>query len=412
MRAKVLLVGMLGALAMPAQAGDAWPQFRGPTGDGYSDATGLPLTWSETQHVRWKTAIPGEGWSSPVILGRQIWMTTALDNGKSLHGICVDKDTGKMVHDLELFRPDDPGPKNPLNSYASPTPVIEPGHVYISFGNNGNACLATDTGAVLWKHTDLKLDHIMGAGSSPILYRDLYILNCDGGDVRYVAALNKLTGKLTWKTNRSDPVDRVPDLRKAYSVPQIINIDGRDQLVSVGAFRVSAYEPLTGRELWWCDLPGWSNVPRPIFGHGLIYVGTGYNKAELWAIRAGGTGDLSRTGVAWKVPKNAAEKPSLVLVGDELYMIADTGMATCLDAKTGRVIWHEIIGGQYSASPVYAEGRIYFFNQNGKTTVIKPGRTFTVLATNQLDGGFMASPAIMGKAFYVRTKTHLYRIEK
>ena len=395
-----------------AGAADDWPQFHGPQGDGHADATGLPVSWSETENVRWKTPIPGEGWSSPVVMGRQIWMTTALENGKSLRAVCVDQDSGKILRDVELFHPADPGPKNPLNSYASPTPVIEPGRVYVSFGNNGNACLATPTGKVLWRHQQLKLNHVMGAGSSPLLYQNLFILNCDGMDVRYVAALDKQTGRIVWQTNRSKVITQPPDHNKAYSIPALLNIGGQDQLISVGAHRVSAYEPLTGRELWWCDLPGFSNVPRPICGHGLVYIGTGYDTAELWAIRTGGTGDVTSTHVAWTHTKNAAFKPSLLLVGDELYMLSDSGMLTCLDARTGVERWRERLGGQYSASPVYADGRIYCFSQEGKTTVFKPGPAYAAVATNQLAAGFMASPAVAGHALYLRTKSHLYRIEK
>ena len=393
-------------------AADDWPQFRGPNGDGHADATGLPATWSETENVRWKTLIPGEGWSSPVILGPQVWMTTALENGKSLRAVCVDKESGKILRNVELFHPADPGPKNPLNSFASPTPVIEPGRVYVSFGHNGNACLATQTGAVLWRHQLLKLNHAVGAGSSPMLYRNLFILNCDGMDVRYVAALDKQTGRLVWKTNRSKVITQPSEHNKAYSIPMVLNSGGQDQLVSVGAHRVSAYEPMTGRELWWCDLPGFSNTPRPIYGHGLVYVGTGFDDPELWALRPGGTGDVTSTHVAWTHKANAALKPSLLLVDDELYMVSDSGTVSCLDGRTGAELWRERIGGQYSASPVYADGRIYCFSQDGKTTVFKPGRAYQAVATNQLDAGFMASPAIAGHALYLRTKTHLYRIEK
>ena len=409
---KLLLLPLLAAAVV---ASEDWPQFRGPAGDGHSDATGLPLTWSETENVRWKTAIPGEGWSSPVVLGRQIWMTTALEDGRSLRAICADRETGKILHDVEVFHIEQPLPKNTANSHASPTPVVEPGRVYVSFGTSGSACLDTATAKVIWTNTELTLTHKEGAGSSPILHGGLFILCCDGTDVQYMVALDKNTGRIVWKTQRSAAAvleDKRPDLRKAFCTPQVIHVAGKEQLISVGAFRAYAYEPKTGKEIWFCNLPGFSNVPRPVFGHGLVYVGTGFMKPELWAIRTDGTGDVTSTHVAWKMSKMASLKPSLLLAGDELYMLNDgSGTLTCLDAKSGEPVWQEKIGGSYSASPVAADGRIYLFNEKGQTTVIKPGRTFERLATSQLDAGCMATPAVSGRALILRTKTHLYRIE-
>ncbi len=400
-------------LALSACASEDWPQFRGPDGQGHSDAIGLPQTWSEIQNVKWKTAIPGEGWSSPVVFGSQIWLATALEDGKSLRAVCVDRDSGKLVHNIEIFQVVAPAPKHALNSHASPTPVIEKGRVYFSFGMYGAACLNSDTGKILWKNTELKHDHGQnGPGSSPILYGGLFILNCDGTELRYVAALNKFTGILVWKTPRSNQINKSPELKKAYATPLIVNVNGKDQLISPGAFRVNSYEPRTGRELWFCDIPGFSNVPRPVFGHGLVYVCTGYMNSELFAIRPFGAGDVSATHVAWKTRKQVSFKPSPLLVGDQLYMISDSGIASCLNAKTGEPVWSERLEGEYSASPIFADGAIYFFSQQGLTTVIKPDTKLNVVATNTLAAGFMASPAIAGKALFLRTKTHLYRLEK
>ena len=406
-------LGLSLSLVATVGASEDWPQFRGPDGQGHSDATGLPQTWSETQNVKWKTAIPGEGWSSPVVLGSQVWLATALEDGKSLCAVCVDRDTGKLVHSVEVFHVAAPAPKHALNSHASPTPVIEQGRVYFFFGMYGAACLNTDTGKIIWKNTELKHDHGQnGPGSTPVLYGGLLFLNCDGTELRYVAALDTLTGKLVWKTPRSNQINKSPELRKAYATPLIINVNGRDQLISPGAFRVNAYEPGTGRELWFCDLPGFSNVPRPVFGHGLVYVCTGYMSSELFAIRPSGTGDISQTHVAWKTRKQVSFKPSPLLVGDQLYLVSDSGIASCLNAKTGEPIWSERLDGEYSASPIVADGAIYFFSQQGQTTVIKPDTKLNVVATNTLAAGFMASPAVAGKALFLRTKTHLYRLEK
>ncbi len=405
-------LGLTLALAAVVGASEDWPQFRGPDGQGHADATGLPRTWSETQNVKWKTAIPGEGWSSPVVLGTQVWLATALEDGKSLRAVCVDRDTGKLVHNVEVFHVAAPAPKHDLNSHASPTPVIEKGRVYFSFGMYGVACLNSDTGKVVWKNTELKHDHGQnGPGSSPILYGGLFILNCDGTELRYVAALNKITCKLVWKTPRSNQINKSPELKKAYATPLIVQVNGTDQLISPGAFRVSSYEPGTGRELWFVDIPGFSNVPRPVFGHGLVYVCTGYMSSELFAIRPFGSGDVSQTHVAWKSKKQVSFKPSPLLVGDQLYLVSDSGIVSCLDAKTGEPVWSERMGGEYSASPVFADGVIYFFSQQGQITVIKPDTKLNVLAANTLAAGFMASPAIAGKALFLRTKTHLYRIE-
>ncbi len=413
-RVKKFLCFLLVALSMGlVAAAEDWPQFRGPGGQGHSAAIGLPLTWSEMENVKWKTATPGEGWSSPVVSGRQIWMQTALDNGKSLRAICMDRDSGKITHNVEIFHVEQPEAKHALNSHASPTPLVENGRVYISYGMYGMACVDAQKGKILWKSNELKHDHDKnGPGSSPILYGDLFIVNCDGTEFRYVAALHKKTGKLAWKTERSNEINKTGEFKKAYQTPQIITVNGQDQLISMGAYRVSAYEPKTGKEVWWVDIPGFSNVPRAVYGHGLVYVSTGFGKPELWAIRADGKGDVTRTHVAWKVTKQVPAKPSPLLIGKELYMISDNGIATCLEALTGKEIWNERLGGDYSASPVFADGRIYFFSHQGIATAIEPGPALKVLAKNQLADGFMSSPAIAGSAFYLRTKKSLYRIEK
>jgi len=395
----------------PTLAGDSWPEFRGPGGQGHSDATGVPLQWSEDQNVTWKTAIPGEGWSSPVVLGRQIWMTTAEEEGKSLRALCVDLNSGELLHNIELFRVAELAPKHATNSYASPTPVIEPGRVYVHFGTYGTACIDTRTGKPLWKTTELQLDHEVGPGSSPTLYGDLLVINCDGYDVRYVAALHKQTGELAWKKDRPGPLNATKSINKAFSTPLYVQIDGQVQAISPSAQQVVSYNPVTGEEVWRVKYPGFSNVPRPVFGNGLVYVCTGYMTPEIWAIRPNGKGDITQTHVAWKVTKQVPAKPSPLLVGDELYMISDAGIVTCLDARTGEEIWKERFGGNYSASPVFVDGRIYFFGEDGRSVVIAPGRKYEPLATNQLGGRFMASPAIVGKAFILRTHSHLYRIE-
>ena len=404
------------ALSGAAMAGENWPQFRGSSWDGHSDAKGLPIKWSETEHVKWKADIPGDGYSSPVIFGSQIWFTTSLKNGSSLRAICVDKESGKIVHDVEVFHVANPEKKHDFNSYASPTPVVEEGRVYICFGHTGTVCLDTATANPIWVNQELKHDPMNGSGSSPIVYGDLYIVCCDGIDLQYMAALNKNTGKLVWKTTRSVSFDGVPpDVRKAYNTPIVVKSEGHEQLISIGAHRVYSYDAFTGKELWYCDQPGFSCVAQPVFADGMLYISTGFGKADLWAIRTDGSGDVSKTHVAWRFKKGVPCRSTPVLVGEGsrlmIYMASDDGIGRCVKAEDGSLVWQGRVGAAFSASPLYADGHVYFFDEKGLSTVIEPGMTLKVLAENSLAEGCMGTPAISGKALFVRTKRALYRIE-
>ena len=432
---KLSLIGLLLSInatlnAAPAPVLSAahlnWPQFRGPSGQGVVDANSkaLPLTWDEKQNVRWKTPIHGKAWSSPVVWGNQIWMTSATEDGHKLYALCVDKETGKVVFDLQLF--DVPAPQfcHPFNSYASPTPAIEEGRVYVTFGSPGTACLDTATGKVLWQRTDFVCNHFRGAGSSPIIYGDKLIMNFDGSDFQYIVALDKTTGKTIWKTDRDadfgdlDP-DGKPkatgDFRKAFSTPRIATFASEGNkpiLISLGSKSLYAYEPQTGNELWRIEnRAAHSGSATPVIGNEMIYFCTGHGKSELWALKPGGRGLLNDTQVAWKVRKNVPTRGSVVLNDGLIFMIDDAGIASCTDAATGDNIWHERIGGAYSAAPIYADGRIYFFSQEGMTTVVAAAKEFKKLAENKLDDGFMADPAVSGNTFFLRTKTSLYRVE-
>lgn len=410
------ILGILALLTFPSLlvGGENWPQFRGPTGDGRTEATGLPLTWGESKNVRWKTPIHDRGWSSPVVWGEQIWLTTATEDGHKVFAVCVDLQTGRVVHDLKVFDVAQPEPIHTLNSYASPTPAVEAGRVYVHFGSYGTACLDTATGKTLWERRDLKCNHFRGPGSSPVLCGDLLLLTFDGFDVQYLVAVNKATGRTVWKTDRStDFGDLDGDLRKAYTTPLVVDHGGQQQVISSGAYAAMAYDLKTGRELWKVRYPGgYSNTVRPVAQGEIVFLNTGFDSPEMWALRLGGSGDVTLSRVLWKYAKNMPCKPSPVLADGLLYMIADGGIATCLDAATGKPVWQQRVGGQYSASPICADGRIYFFSQEGKTTVIRAGRKYEILATNTLKDGFMASPAVVGKALILRTKTHLYRIEE
>jgi len=416
---KAFLILMFGGANLLASN---WEQFRGPGGDGHADANKVPLTWSEGEHVRWKTAIHGRAWSSPVIWGKQIWITTATENAKELFAICVDAETGTIVRDVKLFDVERPQFHHAFNSAGSPTPVIEEGRVYVTFGSPGTACLDTQTGTVLWERRDIECNHYRGAGSSPILHGDLLIMNFDGSDAQFIVALDKKTGKTVWKKERSiDFKDLGPDgkpkaegdFRKSFATPHVAQIDGKPLLISQGANAAYGYDPLTGEEYWRVEeRSSHSGGTRPLVGHGLIFFPSGWSQGQLLAVKPGGRGHVTSTHVAWRVTKAVAKKPSLLLVDDVIYMNNDGGILTAIEAKTGQELWSERIGGNYSASPLFANGNAYFFSEEGKTTVIAGGREFKKLAENKLDGGFMASPAVTDKALILRTKTHLYRIEQ
>jgi len=355
------------------------------------------------------------------VLDNQVWITTATKDGRDLYAVALDLDSGKILYDLKLFHVDQPQYIDPFNSYASPTPVIEPGRVYVTFGSAGTAAIDTHTARVLWQRRDLECNHFRGAGSSPILFGDLLIMHFDGSDRQYVVALDKATGKTMWRTNRSiDYQDLEPngkpradgDFRKAFATPHVVMVGDRPVLVSLGSKAAYGYDPLTGKELWRIEeRSSFSSSTRPVAGHGLVFYPTGWNSGQLLAVRPDGRGDATATHVVWRVTKGVSQKPSLLLADDLLFMINDSGIVTCLEAKTGDVVWKARLGDTYSASPVVADGRIYFFGEDGKATVIDAGREFKVLAENRLDEGFMASPAIVGRALILRTRTHVYRIE-
>jgi outer membrane protein assembly factor BamB len=407
---RIALPLLLVLVAVFARAED-WPQFRGPSGQGHSTERGVPFEWSETRNVLWKTRVPGSGWSSPVVAGGRVWVTSASEEpgapnraiDASLRTLAFDVETGRQVVNTEVFRIRHAGFINSKNSRASPTPIVEGDRVYVHYGADGTAALTT-AGDIVWK-AQFPYDAMHGNGGSPVLYDDLLIVSCDGADMAFVVALDKQTGRVRWKTSRRRPWDQ------AYSTPLVIRVGERDELVSVGAYRAASYDPRSGKEIWRVSYPeGFSNVPRPVYGHGLVYIATGFNEPSLVAVRVDGAGDITKTHVVWTLRRGAPLTPSPLLVGDELYIVNDTGIASCLDAKSGTIHWQERLGGTYSASPIFADQRIYFLSEEGVATVIAPGTRFLKLGTNELDGATLASMAVSGASIFIRTGTDLYRI--
>jgi outer membrane protein assembly factor BamB len=401
--------------------GEDWPNYRGPTDQGHADAARLPIRWSESENVAWKTPIAGKAWSTPVIAGNRIWLTNASEDGTDLSVLCVDKESGKVLINKQLRYVPAPQYCHPFNSYASPTPVLEDGKVYVTFGSPFVGCLDGKSGDVLWQRTDFVCNHFRGAGSSPFLYKDLFILHFDGSDRQYVAAMDKRTGKTVWTTDRSvdfhdlDPATNKPktegDYRKGFSTPVLADVQSKPVLISLGSMALYAYEPETGKELWRVDSIGsHSGSTRPVLGHGLVYTPMGYT-AGLWALRPETSGVAPDGRVMWKYDRAPARRSSPLLVGDWLFSVDGDGIAVCLDAKTGKELWKQRLGGNYSSSPILAGGKVYFFDETGKATVVEAAATFKQLAVNRLDDGFMASPAVSGNALYLRTKKALYRIE-
>jgi outer membrane protein assembly factor BamB len=435
----IAILALLAAVG-PVVGAESWPDFRGPRGDGHVTSrdgkpVGLPLEWSESKNIKWKTELPLLGLSSPVVMDGKVWLTTATEDGRDYHVLSVDAATGRLLANEKVFHRMEPEPLgngSRDNSYATPSCVAEPGRVYVHYGSPGTACLDAASGKVLWKRDDLKCRHYRGASSSPVLFGDLLILTFDGADLQYHVALDKRTGKTVWLTNRSvawndqntsNKLALDGDWRKAHSTPLIVDWQSAPLMFSAGAKAAYGYDPRTGAELWRVEHASYSAAPRPVFRDGHFFFVTGFSAgAQMWSVRAGGKGVVTGTHVDWKIETPIPKYSSPIIVGDLLYLAMDDAFLACVEPATGQTVWKERVGGRFRACPIYADGRLYFFSVEGVTTVIKPGRTFEVLATNTLADnapqddsrrgpGFMASPAVAGKALIVRTRHHLYRIE-
>jgi len=431
------LILILALLWAHTTAAKDWPEFRGPLGNGHVTDSTIPVTWSDSENITWKVDVPGRGHSSPVIADGKIWLTTAIAeelseqekqdrlakiansqgleivNSVSLRAICYDQETGEEIYNVELLRPETLEPIHKTNTYASPTPVIHDGKVLVHFGTYGSACVDAKSGEVLWRNVGLKIDHQNGPGSSPIVWNDLMIANYDGTDVQFVAALKINDGSVAWKTERSGMMNPKPEMKKAYCTPTLVETSRGAEIISPAADWVYGYDPQTGKELWkaaYGEL-GFSTVPKPVIGHGMAFVCTSFMRSRLLAVKYGGDGDVTTSNIVWASDSQISKKPSLMLVDQLLFVGNDAGIITCFEATSGKELWRERIGGNFSASPIYCNGLIYFFSEEGKTTVIRASNEYNSVAANQLGDGFTASPAVSGDSLFLRSQTTLYRID-
>jgi len=396
----------------------SWTHYRGTNLNGISTETGLPVSWNESTNIGWRTAIAGKGWSSPVVYRDQIWLTS--EANREMRAICVDFKTGEIIHDQILFNPDTLYRKHAINTYATPTPAIEENYVYIHFGRYGTACLDTGTGETVWERTDMECEHIQGPGSSLVLYKDKLIVHIEGTDVQYIAALDKHTGKTLWKTERPqylyEPLLEIG--KKAYTTPIIVNVNGRDLMISNGSAVCIAYDPNTGEEVWRIIQGEDSTIAMPVESNGMIYFYTSHvtgvndkKYAELIAVDPDGEGDIGGTNILWRLKSPILQLPTPVIVDGLLYTVDSKGLFSCLNACTGETIWAKKLKGKYHSSPIYANGYIYISSTKGKTLVLKAGHELGIVSENTLDGEIWATPALTGGAIIMRTSNYLYRIE-
>ena len=406
----------------------AWPAFRGPDGDGVArTGTAVPTQWSPDANIAWRTELPGNGWSSPVVADGRVYLTAAIPDGDDeapaaneettrggderdylLSLLVIDATTGQLTDSITVMKQD--GEKTPRvhakNSHASPTPIIDGNRIYVHFGYQGTACLDRN-GNVLWTNRELFFKPTHGNGGTPILVDNCLVFTCDGDKEPKVVALDAETGGLLWETRR--PVEA----KKTFSfcTPTVIDVGGKTQVVAPGSDNVLSLEPATGDVIWDVRYEGYSVVPKPVFHQGLVYVATSFDSSKLLAIDPTGLGQVTETHVRWRVEKNMPKTPSLVADRGLIYSISDDGIATCIEAETGEVVYRERVGGKFSASPLLVGDLIYLTDESGVTTVIKTGREFTEVAENSIGERTLASLAVDDSALIMRTEDALYRIE-
>ena len=397
-----------------------WTHFRGSNMDGHATTEKAPLHWSDSTNVVWKVPVKGQGWSSPVVYGTQIWLTSAAKDGKEFYTLCFDLNSGKLLDEKTIFSCQDPQRIHSTNSYATPTPCIEDGYVYVHYGTFGTACINTQSFEVVWKREDLKCDHMQGPASSPIIYKDKLIVHLEGTEDPYVVALNKRTGKTIWKSVRPKEIyDTLePVYRKSYQTPIVINVNGRELLISNAAYMCFAHDVNTGEVVWTIKYGYDSTVSQPLYYNGLVFVNSGWifldNKpffTREYAVDPTGKGDVTDTHVKWMYEDEVPQIPTPVIVEGRMYMVHDRGMVTCLDAMTGKVTWKEKLKGNFNSSPIYAGGNIYFMNIKGFCTIIKPGNTFQKVAENDIDETVKAVPVFVQDKMILRTDKNLYLIK-
>ena len=395
-----------------------WTHFRGSNLNGIAATENVPLKLDST-NIKWKTKIHDEGYSSPVVYNNQIWVTSAKPDGKELYAVCIDFQTGKIIYDIKVFTPDKVEGKHSINTYASSTACIENGFVYVYYGSNGTACINTSNGAIVWRRTDLKCKHIQGPASSAIIYKNLLILHFEGVDVRYIVALDKSDGKIIWKTDRpAEPYEPLPEIgRKAYITPLIINVKGRDMLISNGSAVCIAYDPNTGKEIWRVIDGAESTIAMPFAEKGIVYWYTGFKEdggkktTELVAVNPDGKGDITTTNVIWKKREELSRNQCLtpVIKDGLIYTVNTRNIMMCIDAATGEEVWSKHVTTNYDASPLFVNGNIWFFSVKGEVLVIKAGRKYEVVGQNQMDSGIWATPAILRNSVVMRTQKYLCR---
>ncbi|MGC1390848.1 MAG: PQQ-binding-like beta-propeller repeat protein [Bacteroidales bacterium] len=396
-----------------------WTHFRGSNLNGIAVTDNVPLKLDSIS-IKWKTKIHDEGYSSPVVYGNQIWLTAAKPDGKELYAVCTDFQTGKIIYDIKVFTPEKVEGKHSINTYASPTACIEKGFVYVHYGSNGTACINTANGSIVWRRTDLKCRHVQGPASSAIIYKNLLILHFEGVDVRYIVALDKSDGKIIWKTERpAEPYEPLPEIgRKAYITPLIINVKGRDMLISNGSAVCIAYDPNNGKEIWRVVDGAESTIAMPFAEKGIVYWYTGFKEdfgkktTELVAVNPDGNGDITATNVIWKKHEELSRNQCLtpVIKDGLIYTVNTRNMMMCIDAATGKEIWSKHVTTNYDASPLFVNGNIWFFSVKGEVLVIKADRKYDVVSQNQMDSGIWATPAILRNSVILRTQKYLYRI--
>jgi outer membrane protein assembly factor BamB len=402
--------------ALPLSAQD-WPQFRGPSSNAVVQAADIPVTWSGTDNVAWKVDLPGKGWSSPVLSGDKLYLTTAVARGtdqdaagpRSLRALCLDPETGKELWNAEVFAESANSPAiHSKNSHASPTPIVADGMLYVHYGHEGTACLDL-SGKKLWEQRSLAYPPVHGGGASPVLVDGLLVFPCDGADGPFLAALKSSDGSVAWRTPRGGGATK----KFSFCTPTVLEWEGKKQIISPFSDAIAAYQPADGKELWRIRYTGYSVIAQPALGNGLIYFTTSYDSPVTYAVRPGGSGDVTSSHVAWTQDKRSPNTPSQVLHGKELYQVADNGIASCLDALTGKIHWQERTARTTSASPLLVGDTLYLLDEYGTTTLLQTGTTFKKLGENKLDGErTLATPVPANGALFIRTEKGLYRIGK